>query len=84
MSTRPTIVEALSDPDLFGCLEMDGPSSSMIVAVPVGVATVALVGLESVTVNVSFTSSTASLMTGTDIVWFVWPGSKVRTPLVAV
>ena len=78
------VVPLLPSTRVASLMEMDGPSSSMIVAVPVGVATVALVGLESVTVNVSFTSSTASLMTGTDIVWFVWPGLKVRTPLVAV
>ena len=65
-------------------MEMDGPSSSMIVAVPVAVAMVALVGFERLAVKVSFASSSASAMTGTDMSLFVWPGLKVRRTLVAV
>ena len=56
----------------------------MIVAVPVAVPRVAFTGLERVTVNVSFTSSMVSLLTGTLIVALVWPGLRVRLPLVAL
>jgi hypothetical protein len=61
-------------------------SSSMIVAVALDeLPNVAPpVGLDSVTVNVSFGSSRASFVIGTLIVWFVTPGLNVNVPLVAV
>ena len=48
-----------------------GPSSSMIVPVPVAVERVALVGLERLTVKASSFSSTMSPLTGTVMVLVV-------------
>ena len=57
--------------------------SSTIVAVPSGSAIVALTAPERLTVNVSFTSSSTSVLTGTANVFEVSPAAKVRPPLVA-
>src|SRR5207247_1254573 len=55
-----------------------GRSSSVIVQVPEGVAIVALVGLERLTVKVSFGSSRLSGLILTVKVLVVSPGLKVR------
>src|SRR5436309_16137766 len=55
-----------------------GRSSSVMVPVPVGVAIVALVGLERLTVKVSFGSSRLSGLILTVKVSVVSPGLKVR------
>ena len=59
-------------------------SLSMIVPVPVAPPIVALTGLLSVTVNVSFASGSVSPMTGTAIVCDVVPAGNVTVPLVVV
>ena|SRR5437867_6732638 len=55
-----------------------GKSSSVMVQVPAGVVIVALVGLERLTVNVSFASSVRSGLIWTLKVLVVSPGLKVR------
>ena len=57
---------------------LGGPSSSMIVPVPVAVERMALAGLERLTAKVSFNSSTRSPLTETLTVLLVSPGLKVR------
>ena len=52
-------------------------SSSVIVASPVSSPSVALTGLPSVTVKVSFGSSMASSAVGTEIVWLRSPAAMV-------
>src|SRR5512135_2557798 len=59
-------------------------SSFVIVPVPCARDNVAPTGLLSVTVNVSFDSTTVSPLTATEIVFDVWPGANVRLPLCAV
>jgi len=61
-----------------------GRSSSRIVPVPVAVVIVALIGLERLTVKISFNSFRVSPLTWTMMVLVVSPGLKVRVPLVAV
>ena len=64
---------------------MVGPlSSSVIVPVAVDVPSVALVGLDRVTVNVSSVVSVVSPMIGTVKVLLVSPAAKFKVPLVAV
>ncbi len=55
-------------------------SSSVIVPVPTAAPSVALVGLVSVTVNVSLASSSRSPFTSTVTVWLVSPGANVSVP----
>ena len=62
-------------------MEMPGPSSSMILAVPTAVAMLALVEFESVTVKLSSISSVVSPLTKTVICLLVWPAEKVSVPL---
>ena len=59
-------------------------SSFRIVVVPVGVAIVAFVGDDNVTLNVSFGSKTTSPLTFTVIVCNVCPGVNVTVPDCAV
>ena len=59
-------------------------SSSMMVPVPVAVVIVALIGLERLRVKVSSSSSRVSPLAWTLMVCVVWPGLKVRRPLVAL
>jgi hypothetical protein len=59
-------------------------SSSTIVPTPCPSPIVALVGLLRSTENVSSSSSVSSPRTGTSTVFDVWPGLKVRSPLVLV
>ena len=56
-------------------------SSLTIVAVPVALPSVATVGFESATVNVSSGSTVVSPFTGTLICALVVPALKIRVPL---
>ena len=58
--------------------------ASVIVPIPTSSATVALLGLLNVTVNVSSCSATASLSTGTEIVPVSVLTGMVSVPLVVV
>ena len=61
-----------------------GPSSSVIVPVPVAFPSAAPGAFVSVTVSVSFGSSVSSPVTVTVTVWLSSPASNVRVPLPAV
>ena len=76
-------VPKLTSTMLTSEMEISGASSSRIVGNTWVVASVALVGLDKLTIKSSFPSNKVSPITVKVMDWFVVPGAKTAVPLVA-